>query len=46
MYMYVKCLMNILSELTFELLRRNMRANYPEFDAGELRARQISVLTG
>lgn len=46
MHMYMKYLMNILSKLTFELLRRNMRANYPEFDAGELRARQISVLTG
>lgn len=44
--MYMQCLMNILSELTFGLLRCNMRANYPEFDAGELRARQISVLTG
>lgn len=45
--MYMQCL-NILNELTCRLPRCSMRANYPEFDAGELRARarQISVLTG
>lgn len=36
---YMRCLMNILNELTAGLPRCSRRANYSEFDAGELHAR-------
>jgi len=38
--MYMRCLMNILNELTSGLPRCSMHANYSEFNAGELRARR------